>query len=110
MSGGVDSYAVVDSMTRSLGRPVEACTVGFSDPRYDERAGARELAVQDLTSALSGSAGLTANDVPACLASLERLLTELDDKELGARTIEALTAHCDTAQLAALRAALQADG
>ncbi len=44
LSGGVDSYAVVDSMTRSLRRPVEACTVGFSDPRYDERAGARASA------------------------------------------------------------------
>ncbi len=75
-----------------------------------ERAGARELAVQDLTSALGGSAGLTANDVPACLASLERLLAELDDEELGARTIEALKAHCDGAQLAALRAALRAGG
>ncbi|MCK5942369.1 MAG: asparagine synthase (glutamine-hydrolyzing), partial [Planctomycetes bacterium] len=44
LSGGVDSYAVVDSMTRTLGRPVEACTIGFSDPRFDERAGARESA------------------------------------------------------------------
>ena len=44
LSGGVDSYAVVDSMTRALGRPVEACTIGFSDPRFDERPGARESA------------------------------------------------------------------
>lgn len=44
LSGGVDSYAVVDSMTRTLGRPVEACTIGFSDPAFDERAGARESA------------------------------------------------------------------
>jgi asparagine synthase (glutamine-hydrolysing) len=44
LSGGVDSYAVVDSMTRSLGRPVEACTVGFADARYDERPGARASA------------------------------------------------------------------
>lgn len=44
LSGGVDSYAVVDSMTRTLCRPVEACTIGFSDPRFDERDGARESA------------------------------------------------------------------
>lgn len=44
LSGGVDSYAVVDSMTRTLGRPVEACTIGFSEERFDERPGARESA------------------------------------------------------------------
>ena len=44
LSGGVDSYAVVDSMTRTLGRPVEACTIGFPDPAFDERPGARESA------------------------------------------------------------------
>ncbi|MBL8737194.1 MAG: asparagine synthase (glutamine-hydrolyzing) [Planctomycetes bacterium] len=44
LSGGVDSYAVVDSMTRTLGRPVTACTIGFPDPRFDERPAARESA------------------------------------------------------------------
>ncbi|MBP8299612.1 MAG: asparagine synthase (glutamine-hydrolyzing) [Planctomycetes bacterium] len=44
LSGGVDSYAVVDSMTRTLGRPVSACTIGFTDPQFDERAAARESA------------------------------------------------------------------
>lgn len=44
LSGGIDSYAVVDSMTRTLGRPVTACTIGFLDPRFDERAAARESA------------------------------------------------------------------
>lgn len=44
LSGGVDSYAVVDSMTRTLGRSVTACTIGFDDPRFDERAAARESA------------------------------------------------------------------
>ena len=44
LSGGVDSYAIVDSMTRTLGRPVEACTIGFSDPAFDEREGARQSA------------------------------------------------------------------
>ncbi len=41
LSGGIDSYAITDSMTRSQGRSVTACTIGFEDPRFDERAGAR---------------------------------------------------------------------
>jgi asparagine synthase (glutamine-hydrolysing) len=44
LSGGIDSYAVVDSMTRTLGRSVEACTIGFDDPQFDERSAARENA------------------------------------------------------------------
>jgi asparagine synthase (glutamine-hydrolysing) len=44
LSGGIDSYAVVDSMTRTLGRPVAACTIGFPDVRFDERPAARESA------------------------------------------------------------------
>ncbi|MBL8730024.1 MAG: asparagine synthase (glutamine-hydrolyzing) [Planctomycetes bacterium] len=44
LSGGIDSYAITDSMTRTLGRSVTACTIGFSDPRFDERPAARESA------------------------------------------------------------------
>lgn len=44
LSGGIDSYAIVDSMTRTTGRPVEACTIGFPDPAFDERPAARESA------------------------------------------------------------------
>jgi len=44
LSGGIDSYAVVDSMTRTLGRSVTACTIGFDDPAFDERASARSSA------------------------------------------------------------------
>ena len=44
LSGGVDSYAVTDSMTRTLGRSVQACTIGFPDPAFDERPAARESA------------------------------------------------------------------
>ena len=46
LSGGVDSFAVVDSMARASSTPVVACTVGFDDPRYDERAYARAAAAQ----------------------------------------------------------------
>ncbi|HMS16538.1 MAG TPA: asparagine synthase (glutamine-hydrolyzing) [Planctomycetota bacterium] len=44
LSGGVDSFAVVESMSRSLKTPVVACTVGFDDPKFDERAYARQAA------------------------------------------------------------------
>jgi asparagine synthase (glutamine-hydrolysing) len=44
LSGGVDSYAIVDAMTRLQGRPVTACTIGFPDPAFDERDGARASA------------------------------------------------------------------
>ncbi len=46
LSGGVDSFAVVDSMARTSNAPVVACTVGFDDPRFDERAYARAAASQ----------------------------------------------------------------
>jgi len=44
LSGGIDSYAVVDSMIRTLGRPVKACTVGFEEEAWDERPHARAAA------------------------------------------------------------------
>ncbi len=44
LSGGIDSYAIVDSMTRTVGRAVDACTIGFTDPAFDERPAARESA------------------------------------------------------------------
>lgn len=44
LSGGVDSYAIVDSMTRTQGRAVTACTIGFPDPAFDERPAARASA------------------------------------------------------------------
>ncbi|MEQ1631552.1 MAG: asparagine synthase (glutamine-hydrolyzing) [Planctomycetota bacterium] len=44
LSGGIDSYAVVDSMIRTQGRGVRACTIGFDDPAFDEREGARQSA------------------------------------------------------------------
>lgn len=44
LSGGIDSYAIVDAMTRMQGRGITACTIGFEDPRFDERDGARHSA------------------------------------------------------------------
>lgn len=46
LSGGVDSFAVVDSMTRVGEGRVVACTIGFDDPEFDERAHARAAAAQ----------------------------------------------------------------
>lgn len=44
LSGGVDSFAVVDSMSRVTTGPVIACTVGFDNPAFDEREHARTAA------------------------------------------------------------------
>ena len=46
LSGGVDSFAVVDSMTRVGQSQVVACTVGFDDAAFDERGYARAAAAQ----------------------------------------------------------------
>jgi asparagine synthase (glutamine-hydrolysing) len=43
LSGGVDSFAVVESMRRAAG-DVVACTMGFDDPSFDEREEARAAA------------------------------------------------------------------
>jgi asparagine synthase (glutamine-hydrolysing) len=45
LSGGVDSSAVVAAMARSMGEPVRTFTIGFDDPRVDEAAHARRVAV-----------------------------------------------------------------
>jgi len=44
LSGGVDSSVVVGIMSQLTGRPVETVTVGFDDPRFDERPFARLVA------------------------------------------------------------------
>jgi asparagine synthase (glutamine-hydrolysing) len=44
LSGGVDSFAVVDAMAKASDRAVIACSMGFDDPRFDEREFARRSA------------------------------------------------------------------
>lgn len=44
LSGGIDSTAVVALMQRHLDSPVRSFTIGFSEPRYDERAFAQQAA------------------------------------------------------------------
>jgi asparagine synthase (glutamine-hydrolysing) len=44
LSGGVDSSMVVAIMSQLTGKPVETVTVGFDDPRFDERHFARLVA------------------------------------------------------------------
>ena len=44
LSGGIDSSVVVALMAQASTEPVRTFTVGFSDPRYDERAYARAVA------------------------------------------------------------------
>ncbi len=45
LSGGVDSSAIVSAMAMK-GGPVRTCTIGFDDPRFDERAEAQRTAVR----------------------------------------------------------------
>lgn len=44
LSGGVDSSIVVAIMSQLTGKPVETVTIGFDDPRFDERRFARQVA------------------------------------------------------------------
>ncbi len=44
LSGGIDSSIVVAAMARASDRPVRTFTVGFGEPRYDERPYARAVA------------------------------------------------------------------
>jgi asparagine synthase (glutamine-hydrolysing) len=44
LSGGIDSSIVVAAMAQAQAEPVRTFTVGFPDPRYDERAYARAVA------------------------------------------------------------------
>jgi asparagine synthase (glutamine-hydrolysing) len=44
LSGGIDSSIVVALMARASSRPVRTFTVGFGEPRYDERPYARSVA------------------------------------------------------------------
>ena len=44
LSGGIDSQAVVSSMARAGGSRLVACSIGFDEPRFDERALARTAA------------------------------------------------------------------
>jgi asparagine synthase (glutamine-hydrolysing) len=44
LSGGIDSSVVVALMARASTRPVRTFTVGFGEPRYDERPYARTVA------------------------------------------------------------------
>ncbi|WP_207479356.1 XrtA/PEP-CTERM system amidotransferase [Arenibaculum pallidiluteum] len=44
LSGGVDSSAVVGCMAEALSTSVRTCSIGFSDPRFDESAHAARVA------------------------------------------------------------------
>lgn len=61
LSGGVDSFAVVESMARASDAAVIACTMGFDDPEFDERAFARLAA--ERTGAVLHEERITAEDL-----------------------------------------------
>ncbi|NMG47472.1 asparagine synthase (glutamine-hydrolyzing) [Azoarcus communis] len=45
LSGGIDSSLVCSIVRRELQRPLKSFTIGFSDPGFDERSYAREVAL-----------------------------------------------------------------
>jgi asparagine synthase (glutamine-hydrolysing) len=49
LSGGLDSSSVVALMARASDEPVRTFTIGFDDPRYDERPFARQVAERHRT-------------------------------------------------------------
>lgn len=68
LSGGIDSSAVVDSMTRASEEPVVACSVGFRERSHDEldqaRATARHLGVHHHTQVLEPDPSLAVEVLP----------------------------------------------
>src|SRR3954449_10898401 len=73
LSGGIDSSIVVALMAQASSEPVRTFTVGFADPRYDEREHARPVAGR-------GGAAHVERDVHADVADvLPRLATTLDE-------------------------------
>ncbi len=46
LSGGVDSSAVVATMARVAGEPVNTCSISFDDPAYDETRFAAQVATR----------------------------------------------------------------
>jgi len=73
LSGGIDSSAVVSSMTLAGAGPVKACSVGFADAEFDERPFAREAAQ------LFGADLEEAEVRPDPERDLETLVHHLDD-------------------------------
>ncbi len=49
LSGGVDSSGVVACMAQGASAPVETCSIGFDDPRYDESGYAQTVATRYAT-------------------------------------------------------------
>lgn len=69
LSGGVDSSAVVASMTRASLGSVETFCMGFDDARFDERAPAARIAAHLSTRHFASTASGGAEAAMACMAA-----------------------------------------
>jgi asparagine synthase (glutamine-hydrolysing) len=102
LSGGVDSSVVVAEMAKASSRPLRTFTIGFSDPRYDEREYAR---------AVSERYGTTHEEVVVDTDVLERLPQFADafDEPLGDDAALPLYVVCEHARRS-VTVALTGDG
>jgi asparagine synthase (glutamine-hydrolysing) len=73
LSGGVDSSAVAQRMSRQLERQLISTTIRFDDPRYDESASAAKLA------AVLGTEHHVRDVGPGSTAIIEQLLWHFDE-------------------------------
>ena len=102
LSGGVDSFAVVESMSRASGNPVIACTMGFEDKRFDERQYARDAAKK--TGAILNEELVTTKD----LADLDWFANTYDEPFSDASAIP--TYHVSRLARRHVTVALSGDG
>jgi asparagine synthase (glutamine-hydrolysing) len=90
LSGGVDSSAVVACMAEASERPVQTCSIGFDDPRYDERRYAAIVAERYRTDHFTEEVAV---DAAALLDRLSIAYTEpfADDSALPTYLLSRLT-------------------
>src|SRR5262249_34092654 len=101
LSGGTDSSTVVGLMAQLSRQPVNAFSIGFQEPRYDELAfaklSARHFGANHSTRIISADESL------AALPQLSRAFDEPfgNNSAIGTLACAKLAAHCGVARLLA---------